>query len=152
MPAQHDILVQLLAAQIEKAIAQPHVLGIVLLAEDRQRQFGGGAQNLDLGHIDFDQARRHVGIFRAGRALAHLAVDPDDPFRAKLLGLREGGRIGIDHALGHAVMIAQIDEQHAAMIANAMAPAGKTDSFAGVRLAQGRRSYGNGSGAWAAFY
>jgi hypothetical protein len=50
--------------------------------------------------------------------------------------LIESLRIRVDHTLGHAVVIAQIDEQHAAMIANAMAPARKTNRFAGLRFAR----------------
>jgi hypothetical protein len=34
-------------------------------------------------------------------------------------------------------MVAQIDKKHAAMIADAMAPARKTSGFAGLRFAQG---------------
>jgi hypothetical protein len=45
-------------------------------------------------------------------------------------------RIRVDHALGYAIVIAQIDEQDTAMIANAMAPAGKTYRFADVRFAR----------------
>ena len=38
--AGHDVLVQLLATQVEEAVLEPYVLGIFLLAEHRQRQFG----------------------------------------------------------------------------------------------------------------
>jgi hypothetical protein len=48
--------------------------------------------------------------------------------------LREGRRIGIHHALGDAVMVAQINKKDAAMIAYAMTPARKADCLAGVRL------------------
>ena len=129
-PAQHDVLVQLLAAQVEEAVFEPRVFRIGLVAEHRHRQVARRAQNLDLAHIDLDEAGRHVGILGAGRALAHLAVDADDEFRAQLLGLGEGRRIGIDHALGDPVMVAQVDEQHAAVVADAVAPAGQTDGLA----------------------
>ena len=136
-PAQHDVLVQLLAAQVEEAVFEPRVLGIWLVAEHRHRQVAGRAENLDLAHIDFDEAGRHVRVLGAGRALAHLAVDPDDEFRAQLLGLPEGRRIRIDHALGDAVMVAQVDEQHAAVVADAMAPAGQPDRLAVLGEAEG---------------
>src|ERR1700674_1851746 len=127
---------QLLAAQIEEAIAQPHVFRIILLAEYRHGQFGGGSQNLDSGDIDFDEAGRHFKIFGARGAFPDRAVDPDHPFRPQLFGLVESLRIRVDHALGYAVVIAKIDKQNAAMIANAMAPAGKTNWFAGLRFAK----------------
>ena len=72
------------------------------------------------------------GFSVPGGALAHLAVDAYDVFRAQLLGRGEGRRIRIDDALRHAVMVAQIDEQHAAVIADAVAPAGKAGLRAGV--------------------
>ena len=39
--ARHDVGVQRLAAQVEEAVFQAHVLGIFRLGEDRQRQFLG---------------------------------------------------------------------------------------------------------------
>ena len=46
--ARHDVLMQLVAAQIEEAVFQPDVFGIFLLAKHRQRQFTGRAKHLDL--------------------------------------------------------------------------------------------------------
>ncbi len=46
-------------------------------------------------------------------------------------------------------MVAQIDEQHAAMVADTMAPAGKADFLADVSLAGLPAIVGYGSGAWA---
>ena len=97
--ALHDVLVQLLAAQVEEAVAQPRLFRIVLVAEDRQRQFGGRAQHLDLGDVELDLAGRQIRVLGAGRALAHLAVDADHPFGAHRLGQLEGRRIRIDDAL-----------------------------------------------------
>ncbi len=78
----------------------------------------------------------------AGR-LRTLAVDANDEFRAQLLRFAEGGRIRIDHALGHAVVVAQIDEQQAAVIADAMAPAGKPN--VGAILGEGQGAAGMGA-------
>ena len=113
-----------------------------MLAEHRQGQFGGGSQNLDFGHIDFDEAGRHVGIFGARWAAPDRSVDPDHPFRTQLLGLRESRRIRVHHALGYAIVIAKIDEQDAAMIADTMAPAGETNRFAGMDFTQGAAAMG----------
>ena len=121
---------QPLAPQIEKAVFEPRVLGIRLVAEDRQRQVARRAQNLDLAHVDLDQAGRHLRVLGSGRAPAHEPIDPHHEFRAQLLGLTEGRRIRIDHALGQAVMVAQIDEQHAAVVADAVAPAGQANGCA----------------------
>ncbi|MGY3292227.1 hypothetical protein ACVWWP_005294 [Bradyrhizobium sp. LM3.6] len=123
LDARHDVLMQLLAAQIEEAVLQADVFGIFLLAEHRQRQVAGRAQNFDLADIDLDLAGRQIVIVGAFGATTGLAVHPYHEFRAQLFSLRERRRVRVDHALGQAVMVAQVDEQHAAMVANAMDPA-----------------------------
>ena len=134
--AGHDVLVQLLATQVEEAVLKPDVFRIFLLAEHRQRQLGRRPQHLDLANIDFDHAGRQFRVIGAIGTAAHLAVDPHHPFRAELFDFLERRRIRVGHALGQPVMIAQIDEQHAAMVADAMAPAGKTDGLADVAFAK----------------
>ncbi len=131
-----DVVVNALAPQIQEAVFQPDVLGIFLLAEHRHRQLAGGAEHLDLGDEDFDRAGGELRIFRAGRALAHLAVDSHHPFGAQLLGGLEGGRIRIGDDLRQAVVVAEIDEQEAAMVADAVAPAGEPHRLADMQLAQ----------------
>ena len=91
--------------------------GYSWLAEHRHRQFAGRPQHLDLADIDLDRAGRQIGVLGAAGAATHLAVDAHHPFRAQRLGDLERRAIGIGHALGQAVMVAQIDEQHAAMVA-----------------------------------
>ena len=140
MTAQHDVLVKLLAPQIKEPVPEPRVLRIGLVAEHRQRQIAGRPQDFDLAEVNLDEAGRHFGIFRACRALAHLAVDANHEFRSQLLRFAEGGRIRIDHALGDAVMVAQIDEQQAAVVADAMAPAGKPN--VGAILGEGQGAAG----------
>ena len=45
--ALHDVLVQLLAAQVEEAVGEPRLLRVVLVAEHRHRQLGRRAEHLD---------------------------------------------------------------------------------------------------------
>ena len=142
LTAQHDVLVQLLAPQIEEAVPEPRVLRIGLVAEHRERQVARRPQDFDLSHIDLDETGRHLGVLCTERALAHPAVDPNDEFRAQFLRFRECRRIRIDDALGEAVMVAQIDEQQAAVIADAMAPARKPD--VGAVLGKGKGAAGVG--------
>ena len=136
LPAHHDVLVQLVAAQIEEAVLEPDLLRIFLVAEHRHRQFAGGPEHLDLADIDLDRAGRQIRVLGAVRALAHLAVDAHHPFRAQRLGDLEGRRIRVGHHLGEAVMVAQVDEQHAAMVADAVAPAGEPHLLADVGFAE----------------
>ena len=134
--AGHDVLVQFLAAKVEETVLKPYVLRIFLLAEHRQRQLARRSQHLDLADIELDRAGRQFRIFGACGTAAQLAVDPHHPFRAQLFGVLEGRRIRIGDALRQAVMVAQIDEQHTAMVANTMAPAGQTNGLADIALTE----------------
>ncbi len=134
--AGHDVLVQLLATKVEETVLKPYIFRIFLLAKHRQRQFGRRPQHLDLADVKLDRAGRQIRIVGAGGAAADLAVDPHHPFRAQLFGVLEGRRIRIGDALGQAVMVAQIDEQHAAMVANTVAPAGQPDRLVDIALTE----------------
>jgi hypothetical protein len=109
---------------------------IFLLAEHRQRQFAGRPQDLDLADIKLDPAGRQFRVVGALGAAADLAVDPHHPLGAQLLGVLERRRIRIGDALSQPVMVAQVDEQHAAMIADAMAPARQANGLIDIALAE----------------
>ena len=132
--AGHDVLVQFLATKVEETVLKPYIFRIFLLAEHRQRQLGGRPQDLDLADVDLDHAGRQFRIVGTIGAAAHLAVDPDDPFRAELFDFLERRRIRVGHALRDAVMVAQVDEQDAAMVANAMDPAREANDLADIAL------------------
>ncbi|ODN68881.1 hypothetical protein A6302_03806 [Methylobrevis pamukkalensis] len=134
--ALDDVGVQRLAAQVEEAVAQARVFRIVRLAEHRQRQLARLAQHLDLADEHLDAAGGEVGVDRLGRTHLHVAVDADHPFGAHQLGLSEGRRIRVDHALGDAVVVAQVDEQQAAMVAHAVHPARQAHGRARVAVPQ----------------
>ena len=134
--AGHDVLVQLLATKVEETVLKPYIFRIFLLAEHRQRQFAGRPQHLDLADVKLDRAGRQFRIVGALGTAAHLAVDPHHPFRAQLFGILERRRIRIGHALRQAVMVAQIDEQHAAMVANAVAPARQPNGLVDIAVAE----------------
>ena len=141
--ALHDVLVQVLAAQVEETVFEPDFLWIVLIAEHRHRQFAGRPQHLDLADVDFDLAGRQVRVHGAARPAAHLAVDPHHPLRAQRLGHLKSRAVRVGDDLGQAVMVAQVDEQHAAMVANAVAPARQPGLDADVALA--KRAAGMGA-------
>jgi hypothetical protein len=120
----------------EEAVLEAGILGIFEIAEDRQRQLGRRTEHLDPCREDLDRTGRQVGVLGAGETGLDLAVDAHDPFRAQRLGIGKGRRIGIDHHLRHAVMVAQVDEEHAAMVADAVAPAGQADILADVAVTE----------------
>ena len=135
--AAHDVLVQRFTAKVEETVLQADIFRVVRLAEYRQRQFLGSGQHFDFGCEDFDFAGRQIGIDRIACAGLHFTIDTDNPFAANGFGNLEGGRIGIGHDLGNAIMIAKIDEENAAMVTDAVNPSGKANVRTNVRLAKG---------------
>ena len=134
--AFHDIGVQAVAPQIEEAVLQPDFFRVFLIAEHRHRQLGGRSQHLDLGDVDLNCAGRHLGILGAAGTAAHLAVDLHHPFGAQLFHLLERRAVRIGDHLGEPVMVAQVDEEDAAVIAHPVHPAGEPHLFADVGLAE----------------
>src|SRR6266436_1246735 len=60
--AGHDVLVQSVSAEVEETVLKPYILWIFLLAEHRQRQFGGRPEHLDLADVKFDRAGRQLRV------------------------------------------------------------------------------------------
>ena len=111
------------AAQYEVAIFRADILGIVLRPGPRQRLFGGRGLNLDLAGLYLNLARRQFRVHRPALTRDDLASNRDDRFGAEAVEyLKRLAPRGSDD-LRQSVMIAQIDEQHPAMIALAMDPA-----------------------------
>ncbi|MNH90057.1 hypothetical protein D3C73_425900 [compost metagenome] len=135
--ALDDVFVQRFAAKVEEAILQAHVFRIFRLTEDRQRQFLGSRQNLDFLGVEFDLARRHVLVDGVFRTSLDGAVDTDDPLAAHDFSRLEGRAVRVADDLGHAIMVAKVDEENAAMISHTMDPAGNADIGADIRLAEG---------------
>ena len=127
---------QRLAAQVEEAIAQADILGVLLLARHRQRQLLGAAQHGRFAREHLDRAGRQVGIDRPLAARLDHAVDRHHAFDAQPFEQRQGRAVGIGHDLGDPVVVAQVDEQHAAVITLAMDPARQADGLALVRASQ----------------
>src|SRR3984885_7357328 len=117
LTAQHDVLVQFIAPEIKEPIPEPRILRVRLVAEYRQRQIAGRPQDFDLAEVNLDEAGRHFEVFSARWALGPFTVNANHEFRAQPLRFAKGGRIRIDHALGGPVVVAQINEQQAAVIA-----------------------------------
>ena len=94
--AQHDVAVDLLAAQVEVAVLEPDFLGIILLAGHRHRQFGGG--RLDRRpRAPGPRSRRSAGsgFTVSADARDDLALDRDDRFDAQPIERRERRRFRV---------------------------------------------------------
>ncbi len=127
LAAQQHVGVNLFAAQIEEAVFEADILGIVLLARHRHRQLFGARLHGHGAGINLDLAGREIGVHSPLPAPLHFAVDGDDALDPQAFQQCQRRTVGIGDDLGHAVMIAQIDEQHPAMIALAVDPARQSD-------------------------
>ena len=78
--AQQDVLLHLLAAKVQEAVAQADFLAGIGIAVDLERQRIGGALHRQFLKLDFDPAGRELVVDGFGRALDHLAGDRDDGF------------------------------------------------------------------------
>ncbi len=93
--AQLHILLHRLAAQVQKAVFQPGLFRVFLIAEHDQRQLIGFAQNLQIAHKHLNLAGRDLVIDQLRIPRLHRAVDPDAPFRADRLHLGENRAVGV---------------------------------------------------------
>ena len=112
-----------LAAEVEIAIFEAGLLRIFGLARDRHRQFGG--RRLDLDRVDhhFNVTGRQLLVDRPALAIDDLARNGDDRLDSQRIERRKCVRPGAADQLGQPIMVAQIDEQHPAMVALAVDPA-----------------------------
>ncbi len=130
--AQHQVLLHLRPAQVEHAVLSRTV-------SDRFSSSswnGGVSDGLSTSRSCASTSispGREVRVDGAVRARAHPARHGDDELVAQLLGDGERRRaVGVADDLHQAFAVAQIDEDHAAMVAAAMRPAHQRDGLAEV--------------------
>ena len=144
--AQDDVVVQLFAAEVEEPVLEAHLLALLgLVVRDVERRDAGGALHDELVRLNLDLAGGEVGVDRLGVAELHLARHGDDAFEVRLLDEAKEAAARVHDDLGDAVVVAQVYEQDAAVVAEAEHPAGEPDRLAGVLLAElvaGMRSVG----------
>ena len=113
-------------------MGQPRRLGEVFIIE-LERWRDRRIEDLDLAAQDLDFAGSEIGVGRASWALAHETSDTDAKFvtqalcRGKALGI-----VRIKHDLGQTSAVAQIDKNHATVVAATMHPTKKGDSLTKV--------------------
>ena len=113
-----------LAAQVEEAVAQPRLLGIVALGVDLERQRLG--RRLRATRASATSSTSPVASFgltvSALRATTRPVTVSTLSSRAPSAS-REERMLGLEHDLGDAVVVAQVDEQQLAVVALAVHPA-----------------------------
>ena len=127
---QQHVLLHLRTAQVQYAMLQAHGFGQVIVVELEGRG-DRGVEDFDGVAQHFDFAAGEIGIDRAGRTRTHFAGD----FEAKLVAdrFRSGEHlraVRIADDLGQAFAVAQVDENHSAVVAPAMGPAAQGDFLA----------------------
>ena len=121
--AQAQALLHGVAAQVDIAVFQPQVFVHILVIELERRRVGA-VENFQLvrQHLDFagGQLRVDGGLV----AQPHLAFHPQHKLVAHLLGQRKHvGAIRVEHNLHQPFAVAQVDKNHAAVVAPAVRPA-----------------------------
>ena len=136
LAAEHDVPVQFVAAQIEETVFQAHRLGRAVVLRDQKRDHFGVAENLHVGRLDLNLAGRELRIDRAFGTGDHFAVETHHRLHPPAFQRLIEGAFRIDHHLRDAVVVAQVDEDHAAVVADAVNPPGEADGLPNVCLAE----------------
>ncbi len=134
--AQHDVGVLALAAQIEETVGEAHLLGVFGFAVDRKGQWLRGRQQFERGDHQLNFPGCQAGVDRILGALDDPPGQRHDALEPKRVNLAKQSRRHVDHALGDAVVVAQIDEQELAVVALPVHPAREAGGDPGVRKAQ----------------
>ena len=121
--AQPDVALQLVSPKIEPAIPEPQRLVDVVLVE-LKRQRRRPRDNRERLDLQLHGTRGKVGIHRISGPRHDLTLCLEDEFVADLL--RELGRrrcvLRVDHELGNAGAVTQVDEDKTAVIATPRRP------------------------------
>ena len=131
---QDDVALHARTAQIDVAIFEPRVFGDISGFVHGEWRREGRIENPDAVGDDFDFAGCEVGVDVLLRALRDVAFDGDDVFGADLFSalVDSLGDAGLEDDLGDAVAVAQIGEDHGAMVAAPMNPSHQEGALAGV--------------------
>jgi hypothetical protein len=124
-------------AQIEIAVAQAQIF-IRRLGVDRKRENVGPIENLQFVRHQLNVAGRQLRIFCPWDAGRHFSFYLNNIFMPEVMSFL--GELGVlfrpKNDLRQAFAISQIDEDHPAMIAPDMDPAGESGRGADVLLAE----------------
>ena len=133
---KQDVLLHRLPAQIQEAVAKARLLRIVALGVDLERQEIGRRLDHQLVRDQLDLAGRELRIDGLGAPRDHVPRHGQHALQAHAFGRAEERPLGLEHDLGDAVVIAQIDEQQLAVVALAVHPAREAHLLADLRGAK----------------
>src|SRR5207253_2390554 len=134
---QSHVALHRLAAEIEVAVAEAQRLLHALLVE-LERQRLRARHDLELVDLQLHLARRDVRVHGGRGALDQLTAGAEDELVANLVRGRRcvGGVLRVDHELDDPRVVAQVDEDEAAVVAAPRGPAGDRQPTTLVRGAE----------------
>ena len=123
--AQQQRLFHRVTADVEVAVFHPEVVASVGMVFDRKRGCDRAIEDFEFAHDDLNIAGCHlrVLVLPFGNLPAHL----QDEFTTQLSGsLAERCVLfHVEHQLGNAITVAQVDERHPAQITGSLQPSGQ---------------------------
>src|SRR5438876_5058675 len=122
MAPEQDVPMELLSPEVEEAVAEADVLRILDVAIDLDRQGLGDREDREVLDGELALPCGELGVHGRGRAGHHRPGHRDDALEAEPLGSLEVRARAVEHALSQAVVVAEVDEQEAAVVAFAMDP------------------------------
>ena len=133
LTAEENALMHLGITQIQKAVLKSYILtGVLGLGDLKRQRAGTFAQHGHFRHMHFQLAGSDLFIHRLRVTLYDLTGHGDDA----LLTNAFQQRVVVEHHLGHAVLVAQINKDHTAVIADGIYPPGQRNSL--VQLVKGQ--------------
>ncbi len=105
-------------------MSKPNFLTVFLGAGDLHGQHIRRAFDDDLVHGQLDFASGQTGVDGIIRTLKHLSSDRQHAFNADILDRCEQRTGNVNHALGKAGFIAQVEKHQVAVVAFGMNPTG----------------------------
>ena len=134
LKAQFEVLLHVFAAKIEHAVRETRGFAHRVVVQ-LEGNLLGGVENRQLAAEHFDAARNEGFVLGAFRTGAHETHYLEAVFVAHLVGRGEHLRIvGVAHHLNQTFAVAEVDEDHAAVVTATVSPPVEGDGLADVLL------------------
>src|SRR5436309_1026298 len=133
MAPQQHVPVELLPPEVEEAVAEARLLRILGGAADLDRQGLGDREGFEVLDGELDLPRGKLGVHGLGRAGHHRPGHRDDALETEPFGRPQVRARSLENALGQTVVVAEVDEQKAAVVALPVDPAREPRRRARVR-------------------
>ena len=134
--AKLEVLAYRRTAEVQIAVFHAEVIAAVGVVLDCEWRYLAAVEYVKSVGDYLDVSGGEIGVFRA--SLAHGTCDLNHEFTAEFVGFV--GEFGIyvltEHHLGYSITVADIDERHAAHLADSLNPSGEFNLLAGIGKSQ----------------